>query len=135
MNKMDFKEIDLLAANKKELPEKSGLEELYCYSLLCTLYNDFNCSKIDKETGKKIKKTIKSAFLEAKDRITRYDSVYADWQRNTIESAKYISAIKNALEQRADANTVMRLALQLYGVLTNDNVTPRVYIEKIEEKQ
>ena len=44
-----------------------------------------------------------------------------------------ISEIKNALEQRADANTVMRLALQLYGVLTNDNVTPRVYIEKMEE--
>lgn len=50
---MDFKEIDLLAANKKELPEKSGLEELYCYSLLCTLYNDFSCGKIDKETGKR----------------------------------------------------------------------------------
>ena len=106
-----------------------------CYSLLCTLYKYFNCGKIDKETGRKIKNTIKSAFLEAKDRITRYDSVYADWQRNTIESSKYISAIKNALEQRADANTVMRLALQLYGVLTNDNVTPRVYIEKMEEQK
>lgn len=116
MNKMDFKEIDLLAANKKELPGKRTLEELYCYSLLCTLYNDFSCGKIDKETGKKIKKTIKSAFLEAKDRITRYDSVYADWQRNTIESAKYIIEIKNALEQRVDADTVMRLALQLYQI-------------------
>lgn len=63
---MDFKEIDLLAANKKELPEKSGLEELYCYSLLCTLYNDFNCGKIDKETGKKDKEDNKVCFSGSK---------------------------------------------------------------------
>lgn len=132
---MNAQEIETLAAAGDPLPGHPSPEDWFYWYAMKSLYARYRKGEIDKDTAKAEKQEILQRYNALVYNHALYAAHSAQYQEFVRLGGKYVHEIKNALESHADAFSLMRLALGLYGALTGDNTTAETYIKKMEEME
>ena len=118
---MTFEEIEQLTKKDDPLPKHPSPEEFFCYLAMETLYREYRAKRISRDTARTKKQEIRQMFLQLEEDHNRQRAAWAQYQEFLLRANGLTYEMKRALESRADASALMRLALDLYAALTGDS--------------
>lgn len=129
---MTFEEIELLAKNGENLPNRLRPEDWLCWKCMTDLYRRYRARQIDRDGAKAEKQEIIRHYQAAVKNHNQYAAAYAQYQEFIRLGGKYVQEIRAAVNRQAETLQVNRLCLQLYGALTGDNTASDTLIERLE---
>lgn len=119
---MKFEEIERSVISKDPLPASGSFEETVCFTALRSLYNDFHKQYITKDQAIKERVQLKKQYQHMVWLHSRYSACMAQFQEFIHDAERYRPDILNALKERVDDCTIMKMMIDCIGSMCHDPV-------------
>lgn len=122
-------EIEKLARDKKPLPQYSTLPDACYYQTIRGLWDGVRSGRISKDEAHAEKKRILRQYAEFRAAYENCCAVYRAQQ----DSIRRIGTLRTELHRAESTEDKLRIALRCISIMTGENVTEKMEIEKLED--
>lgn len=125
---MTTDEIEMLARDRKPLPEHTTLPESCLYETMAGLWDAYRAQHLDRTQAHAAKMRILRQFAEFSAAYRKYCEAFREQQDNI----RRIGTLRTAIARETDERERLRLCIRAIGAMTGDRVFEKTEMERVE---
>lgn len=126
---MTTDEIEMLARDRKPLPEHTTLPESCLYETMAGLWDAYRAQHLDKTQAHATKMRILRQFAEFSAAYRKYCEAFREQQDNI----RKLGTLRTEIAREPDERERLRLCIQAIAVMSGDKVFLKTELERMED--